>query len=134
MVNAVPAHLGSLRRALAVWIAYVLAPHRGIELQERDIDDLDEVKNMLATRIEQWKIDIRNEGFEKGREEGIAHGFEQGIERGEAALLSKMLILKFGPLSAEIQSQIDQADTTTLEHWAERMLSAAALEDVFQSK
>ena len=44
-----------VKRAVAVWITYVLAPHKGIDLSPRDIEDLDEVQNMLATRIEHWE-------------------------------------------------------------------------------
>ncbi len=48
------------------------------KLTPRDIENLDEVKEMLATRIERWEIDIR--------------------EEGEEALFLKMAELKYGPL------------------------------------
>ena len=36
MVEAMPPHLDSVKRAIAVWITYVLAPHKGIKLKPRD--------------------------------------------------------------------------------------------------
>ena len=39
----------------------VLAPHKGIKLKPRDQENLDEVKAMLNTRLEQWEMDIRPE-------------------------------------------------------------------------
>jgi len=71
-------HLDSLKRAVSVWITYVLAPHKGIKLSPRDAENLDEVKNMLATRIEQWEVDIRQEGRQEGWQEGRQEGRQEG--------------------------------------------------------
>ena len=116
MVETMPAYLDSVKRAVAVWITYVLAPHKGIKLEPRDTENLDEVKNMLATRIEQWENDI----------------LERGIEKGELALFLKILELKFGALPTWAQDKIARANTGTIEVWAEKMLKADHLEDVFK--
>ena len=116
MVEAMPAHLDSVKRAVAVWITYVLAPHKGIKLEPRDTENLDEVKNMLATRIEQWESDI----------------LARGIEKGELSLFLKMLELKFGVLPRWVQEKIAQANAENIEDWAEKMLKADCLEDVFK--
>ncbi|NOZ52128.1 MAG: DUF4351 domain-containing protein [Gammaproteobacteria bacterium] len=132
MVQAIPSHLDSVKRAFAVWITYVLAPHKGIQLKPRDIDNLDEVNDMLSTRIEQWEIDIREEGREKGMEEGIEKGMEKGMEKGEATLLSRQLELKFGPLPEWVQEKISSADKNALEDWGLRLINANSLENVFK--
>jgi len=124
MVQAIPTHLDSVKRAFAVWITYVLAPHKGIQLKPRDIKNLDEVKDMLSTRIEQWEIDIREEGMEKGMEKGMTH---------EAAhLLSLQLELKYGPLPQWTQEKIASADKVTLENWGLRLITADTLDKVFE--
>ena len=128
MVEAMPPHLDSVKRAVAVWITYVLAPHKGIKLKPRDTENLDEVKNMLTTRIEQWENDI----LEKGIERGIVKGIEKGIEKGELALFLKMLELKFGTLPTWAQDKIAQASTETIEDWAAKLLKVDRLEDVFK--
>jgi hypothetical protein len=125
--ESVPAHLDSVRRALAVWISHVVAPHRGIRLEPEDIEDLDEVKVMLATRIKQWEKDIHQAGLEKGIEQGI----EQGLKKGESTILMKMLELKFGPLPPWAADKLTQADAADIEQWAANLLSAQTLEAVF---
>ena len=124
MVQAMPAHLDSVKRAVAVWITYVLAPHKGIKLKPREAENLDEVKNMLATRIEQWEVDILNKGREEGREEGI--------EKGEATLFLKMIELKFDTLPDWANEQIAQADAETIESWAAKLFDAKTLAEVFE--
>ncbi|MEJ2619420.1 MAG: Rpn family recombination-promoting nuclease/putative transposase [Candidatus Thiodiazotropha sp.] len=117
--ESVPIHLDSVRRALAVWINHVVVPHRGIRLEPEDIEDLDEVKVMLATRIEQWEKDIRQESRQEGRQEG------------QTTLLTNMLEQKFGPLPPWAQEKIALANAETIEHWAANLLTAQTLEGVF---
>jgi hypothetical protein len=103
-----------------------MAPHRGIELSPQDTENLEEVKEMLATRIEQWEQVIRLESQ--------AEGHEKGWKGGEAALLIKMLELKYGPLPSWAQDKIAQADANAIEQWAAKLLSAQTLEAVFDSE
>ena len=60
---------------------------------------------------------------------------ERGLERGRqewgAAMLTRQLNLKFGPLSEEVLRRIHEADPATLLVWGERVVTAARLEDVF---
>jgi hypothetical protein len=116
--QAVPGHLDSVKRALAVWINHVIAPHRGFELNPEDTESLEEVKEMLATRVEQWEQAIRLES--RGE--------------GETALLIKMLELKYGPLPPWAREKIAQADANAIEQWAAKLLSAQTLEAVFDSE
>jgi len=132
MVANLPVHLDSLKRAVAVWITHVLAPHKGIKLTPQDSENLDEVKNMLATRIEQWEIDILEKGIEKGIEQGIEQGIEKGIEKGEVALFLKMMELKYGSLPDWAHEKIAQAESKTIETWAANMFNASTLTEVFK--
>jgi len=116
----IPLTEASLRRALAVWIYYVVAPHKGLQLDKRDVQDLTEVKEMLATRIKQWQQEIMEKGLKDG--EFI----------GEAKILKKMLALKFGALPDWAEQQIAQADAASLEQWAEKLLDADSLESIFK--
>jgi predicted transposase YdaD len=76
------------------------------------------------------------EGEAKGRAEGRAEGRTEGEAKGrtegEATLLSKLLTLKFGPLDDATAQRLRGASTTELERWAERILTANALDDVFR--
>ena len=73
--------------------------------------------------------------FQKAREEGMQQGIEQGMYRGrvegERALLRRQLRRRFGPLSPETVERVDQASARDLEAWAENVLDAGALDEVF---
>jgi predicted transposase YdaD len=71
---------------------------------------------------------LRAEGREEGREEGRA----EGRERGKAELLLRQLPLRFGPLTKELQARVGDAGSDALDLWAERVLSASSIEDVFR--
>ena len=64
----------------------------------------------------------------RGRDEGLAEGRAEGA----VTLLSKLLTLKFGTLDDATAQRLRGASTTELERWAERILSANALDDVFR--
>ena len=78
----------------------------------------------LADRFETWARQHEQRGIEKG--------IEKGIEQGESLLLQRFLIRRFGPLPSERVAQISAATTAQLEHWSDRVLDAASLEDVFR--
>lgn len=55
----------------------------------------------------------------------------RGFARGEAALLLKQLRLRFGPLPGELVARVRSAEVSLLDRWAERILSAIDLDEVF---
>ena len=63
--------------------------------------------------------------LEKGREEGIG--------QGEARVLLRLLILKFGTPPQPLRARIESADTDTLLRGSERVLSADHLDEVFRA-
>ncbi len=119
LVDTLPAHLFSLKRAFSIWITHVIALHKGIRLDPKNIEDLEEVRDMLSARVEQWEHNILQEGI------------EQGIEKGKTTLLIKMLELKYGPLPQWAQEKIAGAKAATIEQWAANLLKAKTLEEIF---
>ncbi|MFA5496097.1 MAG: hypothetical protein WC247_15105 [Porticoccaceae bacterium] len=77
----------------------------------------------------------RREGLAEGRKEGQAEGREEGIqigeERGRAAVLTRLLTLKFGELPAEVRQRLERAAEGELDGWAERVLFVENLDEVF---
>ena len=71
---------------------------------------------MLATRIKQWECEIA----EKGREEG------------QKEILTKMLVLKFGPLPDWAGQLVQQADVKLLDRWLENIFNADSLAAVLK--
>jgi hypothetical protein len=107
-------------------------------------EELQEVRNMLATRVEQWKQAWREEGLEEGRQEGrrqghlqglqegLQQGRQQGRQAGEAALLLRLLERRFGPLPAAVSDSVRAADTAVLEEWGIRVLDAGSIDEVLE--
>jgi predicted transposase YdaD len=109
----------------------LLRPHKGLKLDKRDVQDLTEVREMLATRIKQWEKEFIGKGREEGREEGRKEGRKEGELAGEAKTLKKMLTLKHGPLPEWAEQRIAQADAVDLEEWVEKLLTANSLDEIF---
>ncbi len=89
------------------------------EIEDREVQD------MKMSMMEWWK----KKGLEEGREEGR----EQGVKQGEASLLKRLLQRRFEDLPAGIDRRLEQASRQELQDWADRMLEAEHLEDVFSS-
>ena len=79
----------------------------------------------------------RDEGMQQGMQQGIEQGIEQGMNRGrlegQRALLQRLLRQRFGVLSPEAVQRVDQASARDLESWAENVLNAGTLDEVFDS-
>jgi len=104
----------AVRRGFTGWLRRVLLPQRLPEL-----NDLEEVSAMLAERVVEWTRQWREEGHKEGRHEG------------EALLLRRLLERRFGPLDAAADLRLAAADDEQLLLWAERILAAGSLEEVF---
>ena len=90
-------------------------------------EELLEMRNMLAIRIEQWKQGLLLEGEQKGRQEGR----QEGRKEGEAALLLRLLERRFGILPGWARDRVLAADPVMIEEWGLRVLDTASLEEVF---
>ncbi len=95
-------------------------------------EELLEVRNMLASRAEDWKRQWLQEGQLAGRLEGRLEGQMAGRLEGEAALLLRQLERRFGALPAGVKDRVAAADTAALEAWGLRVLDAGSLEDVLR--
>ncbi len=136
----------ALRRAFAAWLCQVLLPARFPEGEFPQIEELQEVKSMLAERVREWPREWEErgwnrglkEGLEKGREEGRDEGWEEGLQQGirlgEARLLEQQLRQKFGKLSKTLRDRISKADSQSLSELAERVLTAETLDQVLNGQ
>ncbi|SER58279.1 DUF4351 domain-containing protein [Halopseudomonas bauzanensis] len=70
---------------------------------------------------------LRERWLSEGKEQGIA----QGIEQGERSLLYRQLTRRFGPLDAPTEARLQRATAAELERWADNILEAHTLEEVF---
>ncbi len=104
-----------LRRSFSIWINRVLQPPGQSAQPKSNLNDLVEIKTMIAQRIPQW----------------IQEGEQRGEARGEAKTLLKQLDLKFGELPAWVEQRVHTADKKQLDIWVERILTEDTLEKIF---
>jgi predicted transposase YdaD len=117
----------SLRRAFAIWLARTILgklPRRGTSPAEAvPVEDLEEVRAMLAERFEEWAEDLKQKWLLEGRQEGR--------QEGEARLLERQIRKRFGELPAWAAARLEQAAPEQLERWGERLLEAPSLAALF---
>ena len=78
-------------------------------------------------------VGLNQRAREEGIEQGIERGRRQGRAEGERAVLARQLFRRFGELPPEIGEQLGGASEAELEAWADNVLDAATLDDVFES-
>ena len=69
--------------------------------------------------------------IQRARDEGIEQGMERGRVEGERAVLERLLRRRFGELPPETAERLGRASAADLETWAENVLGAERLADVF---
>lgn len=112
-----------LRQAFKSWLAAVVLPTVAPEVKVSEISDLEEVRSMLQQNGIEW----RDGWLEQGRQEGR----REGRQEGEVAVFLRLLTKKFGQVSPSIRSRVESATTDELLLWADRILTAANLDEVF---
>jgi hypothetical protein len=105
------------------WMMY-LPPELDEKLINR-LEEYEEEKKMpYVTRMERR---ARNEGHQEGWEEGR----EEGREEEAARVLRRQLSRRFGGVPQWAEEKLSSADAEQLEEWAEELVIANSLEDVF---
>nr|WP_306669709.1 DUF4351 domain-containing protein [Pusillimonas noertemannii] len=83
------------------------------------INDLLEIKNMLAEHSRSWTHQWKMEGLAEGRKEG------------QAEMLHSLLTRKFGPLPESVPQRLENATPENLQTWSLALLEANSLDEVF---
>ena len=104
----------------AQWLRATLMrkPEYGIVMPQ--VDDLQEIRVMLADKLEVWAKAYIEEGKQEGRQEG------------EALALQKLLAKRFGVIPVGITEQIANASLLQIEQWFDIAIDAKTLKDVFK--
>jgi hypothetical protein len=63
--------------------------------------------------------------------EVIGPAIRKGIEQGKTQLLTQLLTTRFGPLPDPVVTRLHQASESELSSWADRVLTARTLDEVF---
>jgi hypothetical protein len=131
---------------IAAEIASVLDLFRQVAEEPQGIDDVlllvryilvvhdvsfDALKTALLDPLGEQVTEACMTGAERLRQEGREQGLEKGLKQGRQSQLLMLLEHRFGTLPAEVIQRVNTADSTALDTWALRVLTAGALDEVF---
>ncbi|MBF0438907.1 MAG: Rpn family recombination-promoting nuclease/putative transposase [Magnetococcales bacterium] len=88
-------------------------------------------KETVHEIIMQVKPEEETEMMSIFAQELMAKGEARGEARGRRVQLLRQIQRKFGSLSSQVQAQVENADLSTLDTWADRILDARTLDDLF---
>jgi flagellar biosynthesis/type III secretory pathway protein FliH len=92
-----------------------------------DIDDLLKGSVMLEENMDKWRAKAIAEGVLLGKLEGKI----EGKLEGSTALLERQLMKRFGLISESTHARLTAATQEQLQTWADRILDAQSLTEVF---
>jgi flagellar biosynthesis/type III secretory pathway protein FliH len=127
----------------ALWIRATLMRKQNYSILLPQIDDLQEIKVMLADRLEEWahgyiaegELKGKQQGLQEGKQQGLQEGKQQGLQegkqQGEMLALQRLLAKRFGVIPMETVTLISQAPIEDIEQWFDRAIDAKELYDVF---
>ena len=115
-----------LGRMIARWLRATLRRKAESTIVLPEIDDLQELRVMLADRIERW-------GQDKVQQ-GVKQGLQKGLQQGEALALQRLLVRRFGAIPPAVTARIGEASQTQIEAWFDAAIDAPTLDAVFVPK
>ncbi len=118
----------SLRQAFKGLILKVLSPDLA---PIAEVFDHPEDPMTTRERLQNWYDEQKAALLAEGEQKGRAEGERKGRAEGQRSLLAKLLRLKFGPLDAATESRLIAATPAELGRWAERVLTAASLDEIW---
>ena len=123
-----------LRRMFSLWIRATLMRKQNYGILLPQVDDLQEIKVMLADRLEQSALAYIAEGELKGELKGKQEGRQEGRQEGEMLALQRLLSKRFGALPPDITHLISNASMESIERWLDRIIDAQQLSDIFKNE
>jgi flagellar biosynthesis/type III secretory pathway protein FliH len=128
-----------LKRMFALWIRATLMRKQNYSILLPQIDDLQEIKVMLADRLEEWahgyiaegELKGKQQGLQEGKQQGLQEGKQQGLQQGEMLALQRLLAKRFGVIPMETVALISQAPLEDIEKWFDLAIDAQQLSNVF---
>jgi predicted transposase YdaD len=121
LIREIQAAPGGSEALVLIW-RYILitngqAPPEAVVAQLLDVVGVEHTEEIM-TAGEQL--------IERGRKDGL----EKGLRAGQEQILLKLLRARFGALPDAAAARIHAADSARLDAWADRVLTAATLDDV----
>lgn len=101
------------------------------DLDDTEMQDYQARYPQESTKMAGLTERLLNEGMQKGMQQGRQEGMQQGMQKGELNVLLRLLTRRFGPLDSATKLRLQEASSEELERWADNILDAASLDEVF---
>jgi len=98
----------------------------------RKLEQLIEEEEKMLTQVEQTKLPSYRIGMQQGMQQGKQEGRQEGKQEGEGYLLLRQIKRRFSQLPDWVEEKITQATTDQIEQWADNILDATTIEEVFR--
>jgi predicted transposase/invertase (TIGR01784 family) len=112
-----------LRRRFTEFINHIVFHRVPHEQPISEFHDLKELNPMLAETVTKWTKQWKMEGRMEGRLEGTLEG--------RSAVLERLLRKRFGTIAPMYLERIRSASIEQLDLWAERILDAKSIQEIF---
>ena len=96
------------------------------DLDDTEMQDYQARYPQESTKMAGLTERLLNEGMQKGRQEGR--------QEGELNVLLRQLTRRFGTLDPATEQRLQQASSDDLERWADNILDAESLDEVFAGR
>jgi hypothetical protein len=83
----------------------------------------------MDARTYEYQSEFAKRYVAQGVQQGMQQGRTEGEISGRVALVSRLLVLRFGPLAAEVQHRLRHASIEDLDAIGERILCASTLQE-----
>ena len=97
----------------------------------RNLKQIIKEEEKMLSQVKYSELPSYEIGWECGMEKGIEKGMEKGMEKGERVLLHRLITKRFGGIPENLQEKINSATSSQLEEWADKMIRAETIEDIF---
>lgn len=97
-----------------------------------EFNNLLEGSDMIRTAAEEWLEEHSQAARTEGMQQGMQQGMVRGVAQGEQTLLLRQLRRRFGEIPETTRQRLKSAGPDELETWADRVLDAKTLAEVFR--
>jgi hypothetical protein len=132
--RSAPNLLDQLRRWLDV-LGQVAQARNGVEALSAFLEYAFRVGEVHPEDLRQLALQLgpaAQEAYMTAAQKLTEESYARGRSEGKAELLVRQLSLKFGPLAQDVRERILNASSDLLDLWAERVITASSLEDIFR--
>jgi hypothetical protein len=98
----------------------------------RALEQIIEEEEKMLSQVDQTRLPSYRIGMEQGILQGMQQGVHQGMQQEALHMLQRQLTRRFGPLGEATLDRLKSADLNQLERWADNILEAKTLDEVFK--